>query len=173
MVIYQANADVILKLKHPLGKLLRGSPKETISKLWKEVECKKPTKIFAIGDIVAANLLRSGIKLNSIIIDFKSKRRPIEHISLDNFKIVNVRNPSGVITIEAYEIVKNVCQGSCTVAVIVEGEEDLLTLPVMKFAPLGSFVVYGQPYVGIVLVTLTEKSKLEAELLLEKMLKHS
>ena len=58
---------------------------------------------------------------------------------------------------------KDLCQRSDATAIIVEGEEDLLTLPVIKFAPLGALVVYGQPYVGMVLVMVTERTKVETE----------
>ena len=66
---------------------------------------------------------------------------------------------------------------------IVEGEEDLLTLPVVAYAPVGSVVYYGQPgiaysvpgkpYVGldaegIVEVVVTEEKQQEARAYLKK-----
>ena len=36
--------------------------------------------------------------------------------------------------------------------IVVEGEEDLATLPAILYAPPGSVVVYGQPDEGSVLV---------------------
>ena len=152
-----------------MGKLLIGSPRQTISLLQEEIKRRNPTKLFAIGDIVSLNALKNGIQVDYIIIDFKNRRQAIEPLCLDNFKVVKVKNPAGVITVEAYEAVKKICQRSCTTAIVVDGEEDLLTLPVIRFAPLGAFVIYGQPYVGIVLVIVTEKIKLEADLLMEKM----
>ena len=98
MISYQANEDVILRLKHPLGKLLIGSPEKTIGMLKEEIETRRPTKLFAIGDVVASNILRSGMHVDSVIIDYKSKRHPVEPVSLNNFKVVNVRNPAGYIT---------------------------------------------------------------------------
>lgn len=137
--------------------------------LREEIEHKNPPKLFAVGDIVASNILKSGISVDYIIIDSKSKRQPVESICLNNFKVINVPNPAGVITASAYNAVKETCKETDATAIVVDGEEDLLALPVIKFAPLEAFVVYGQPYVGIVLVRVTERAKVEIELLMEKM----
>jgi len=42
-------------------------------------------------------------------------------------------------------------------AIIVEGEEDLLVLPLMADMPLGSVIIYGQPNEGLVIITITEE----------------
>jgi uncharacterized protein (UPF0218 family) len=51
----------------------------------------------------------------------------------------------------------------------VEGEEDLLTIVAVLYAPDGSFVVYGQPNEGIVVVKATPEKKDEANKLLNEM----
>ena len=169
MIAYQSNDEVVLRLKHPLGKLFIGPPEKTIGMLKEEFESKNPTVLFAIGDIVASNILRSNMHVHFIIIDYKSERHPVDPICLNNFKIVNVKNPAGMITTSAYDTLKEICSSLDATAIIVDGEEDLLTLPVIRFAPLGSFVVYGQPFVGIVLVTVTSRVKFEVEQLMNKM----
>lgn len=156
----------LIRLKHPFGKLLRGPPEKTIEELKDFVKCERPTKIFAIGDIVASNMMRGNIKVDSIIIDFKSERKPTKPITLNSFKIVKVKNTPGTITSAARNAVRDAVQGSSTTAIIVDGEEDLLTLPAIGFAPLGSLVVYGQPHVGIVLVQINERTRHEAKRLL-------
>ena len=45
------------------------------------------------------------------------------------------------------------------VVMIVEGEEDLLTLPAIVESPDDAFVVYGQPSQGLVVVTATAPKK--------------
>jgi uncharacterized protein (UPF0218 family) len=160
-------------LKHPLGRLIIGSPERTVQVLKEIIEHENPPKLIAIGDVVASNMMRNHIKVNCIVVDFKSKRQPLERTSLENFEVVNVKNPSGVITSAAYEAVKEACtkhiQGGSALAIVVEGEEDLLTLPVVKYAPLGALVVYGQPHVGIVVVKVTERIRNYVELLMSKM----
>ena len=54
--------------------------------------------------------------------------------------------------------------------IIVDGEEDLATLPAILYAPLGSAVVYGQPNEGSVLVDVTPEKKLHIEEFMKKMI---
>lgn len=42
---------------------------------------------------------------------------------------------------------------------MVDGEEDLLTVVTVLSAPDGAFVVYGQPHVGIVVVEVSAESR--------------
>ena len=157
----------LIRLKHPFGKLLTGPPVRTNRILKDFIKRTKPLRIFAIGDIVASNMMKSKIKVDSIVIDFKSERTPITPIKLNSFKVINVKNNAGTITPEACHAMREAVQGSSATAIIVDGEEDLLTLSAIKFAHIGSLIVYGQPHVGIVLVQVTERTKLEAEQLLE------
>ena len=62
-------------------------------------------------------------------------------------------NPKGKLSNEAMELVCKVLSGNnrstkCY-TIIVEGEEDMLALPALSCAPLGSVVLYGVPGVGI------------------------
>ena len=45
--------------------------------------------------------------------------------------------------------------------IVVDGEEDLLTLPAIVESPDDAFVVYGQPSEGLVVVTETAARKRE------------
>ncbi len=53
---------------------------------------------------------------------------------------------------------------------MVDGEEDLATLPAILYAPLGSAVVYGQPNEGSVLVMVTPEKKKQIENLMKQMI---
>jgi uncharacterized protein (UPF0218 family) len=53
--------------------------------------------------------------------------------------------------------------------IVVDGEEDLLTLAAVLFAPDKAFVVYGQPHEGVVVVKVTEEKRAEAQELLDSM----
>jgi uncharacterized protein (UPF0218 family) len=157
----------LIRLKHPFGKLLIGPPEKTIEELKELIYHEKPRKIFAIGDVVASNMVRSGIQVNAIIIDFQTERRPAKHTVLDGFKIVKVKNTPRTVAVQACDVIKEVFQGSSPTAIIVDGEEDLLTLPAIESAPLESVIVYGQPHVGIVLVHINERTKNEARQLFQ------
>ncbi len=52
---------------------------------------------------------------------------------------------------------------------VVDGEEDLLTLVAVLCAPENSLVVYGQPHEGIVVVKVTEKTKRKIRRIVEAM----
>jgi uncharacterized protein (UPF0218 family) len=52
---------------------------------------------------------------------------------------------------------------------VVDGEEDLLTLPAILYAPDGAFVVYGQPYVGVVVAEATKTMKEQVKEFLKEM----
>ena len=54
----------------------------------------------------------------------------------------------------------------------VEGEEDLLAIPAVTKAPLGSIVYYGQPKVGVVMVAVDEEARLRAGRTLRQMARH-
>ena len=172
LVMYQINENTLIKLKHPLGRLLVGPTKKTMSKLKEVIKNDPPRKIFAIGDIVSSNIIKNKIKVDCVIIDFKTKREPAECVPLNNFEIICVKNPASVITSEAYETIKKVVKKSTPTAIVVDGEEDLLALPIIQFAPINSLVVYGQPYAGIVIVKIVNRIKLEIKHLLEKMIFH-
>ncbi|NLB75740.1 MAG: DUF359 domain-containing protein, partial [Crenarchaeota archaeon] len=53
--------------------------------------------------------------------------------------------------------------------IVVNGEEDLLTLIAVLYAPQNSFIIYGQPDIGIVVVKATEMKKAEVKQFLNEM----
>ncbi|MCG3779568.1 MAG: hypothetical protein JW390_20152 [Nitrosopumilus sp.] len=55
------------------------------------------------------------------------------------------------------------------VRLIVNGEEDLLVLPVCIHAPENSVVLYGQPNKGLVLVQINTEIRNKAQSLLDMM----
>jgi hypothetical protein len=69
-----------------------------------------------------------------------------------------VKNPPSKITKELQDAVKDAVP---PLKIIVEGEEDLATLPAILMAQFGSVVAYGQPNEGIVLVEVTKEKKRE------------
>ena len=55
------------------------------------------------------------------------------------------------------------------VRIMVNGEEDLLVLPVCVYAPENSVVMYGQPNQGLVIVKVTPEIRNKAQKLLDLM----
>jgi uncharacterized protein (UPF0218 family) len=156
-------------LKQPLGVLIRGSTAETIKKLKEMVAEERPRHIIAVGDIVSKNLAKSGFCPALLIIDNKSKRKKIRPTELNTDQVVHVRNPNGTITDEAETAIVDALNTGQHVKIIVDGEEDLLTLVAIANASSNSYVIYGQPYEGIVVVKVTASKKAEVARILESM----
>src|SRR5437899_10864084 len=75
-------------------------------------------------------------------------------------RLIRVRNPPGTITNEALDgIAQAVKERDESVRVVVEGEEDLLAIAAVAAAPIGSYIYYGQPLVGVVLVRVDRAGK--------------
>jgi uncharacterized protein (UPF0218 family) len=64
-----------------------------------------------------------------------------------------------VITFEAWDAIKKALQNKGRTKLLIDGEEDLLTVVTVLSAPLGAFVVYGQPRVGVVVIRVGVDSR--------------
>jgi uncharacterized protein (UPF0218 family) len=84
-------------------------------------------------------------------------------------KTVYVNNPQGTITQEAILVVKEALNGNEHVHIVVKGEEDLLTLIAVLYAPENAFVVYGQPHSGIVVVKVSSERRTRVQEFLNAM----
>jgi len=147
------------KLKAPLGLLIQGSVDETMKTLKELIEKEKPSKIISVGDTVSNNMMRHGFSPQVLIVDNKIMRKVIQPIAFDADQTLHVKNPPGTLTEEAWTVIKEALRGKRRTKVLVDGEEDLLTLVAVLCAPENSLVVYGQPREGIVVVKVTEKAR--------------
>jgi uncharacterized protein (UPF0218 family) len=156
-------------LKQPLGILIRGSFVETMKRLKKMVAEDDPPSIIAVGDTVSKNLSKNGFAPKILIMDNKSKRKNTRPLRLTADRTIYTVNPQGTITQEAEEAVEGAIKAEQSSKIVVDGEEDLLTLVAIAHAPEDSYVVYGQPDEGIVVVKVTTEKKAEIGRILESM----
>ena len=168
-VTYSITPELRAKLKEPFGVLIRGTFSETMSQLIDLVKKENPPKIVSVGDTVSRNLHATGIKPQLSITDNKSMRKQTRPATFCVKKVVHVKNPQGTITNEAIAAIREALEGDIQNHIIVDGEEDLLTLAVVLLAPKKALVVYGQPYEGIVVVKVTPEKKKEAQEILNAM----
>ncbi len=145
-------------LQKPMGKLFKNTEKfiEFFNK-------KKPAMLVTIGDVVTANVLGSGIKPDLAVVDFIAMRSETSddlrgRISKFNVREVKVKNPAGTITPGLWETFEKI---KLPAKIIVDGEEDLATLPAVLLLPLGTVVVYGQPNEGLVVIEITAEKRRE------------
>ena len=140
-----------------------------------EKELLSARKVAAIGDMTAFYLLEASIVPDLLVVDNKTKRMPvtdhvIDMLDHESYKTVMVKNPAATITKDLIDQIRESLQGTNHVKIVVEGEEDLATLPAILYAPLGSVVVYGQPHEGRVLVDVTPERKLHIEEFMKRMI---
>lgn len=147
------------ELKRPLGLLVRGDPQETMDVLRRLVEEKRPSLLISVGDVTSRNILGAGLPLKVAVIDNRVMREEVEPWFPKGWREFHVKNPPGTIRGEVWAVLEEAINLNKGAVVIVEGEEDLLTLPVIALAPIGSVAVYGQPREGIVIVEVTEERK--------------
>ena len=157
------------RLKAPLGLLITGSYKNTMEQLKRLIKERRPRMLVSVGDRVTENIVKTGLQPDVMIIDNRVMRKPIKPLDLRVNRVFRLRNPPSVITDEAWGTIGEALECGETAKVIVEGEEDLLTLVAILKAPVGSIVVYGQPYRGIVVVDVTEEMKETARRIVEEM----
>ena len=129
-------------LKKPLGKLIKGDPHATHAKLGQIFSNKKPVKIASVGDYVTKNLLEKGPQPDIAIVDNRIMRQEINPIIFER-PHKHVKNEAGTISSQAYKVLKRAIMLKKKLAIIVEGEEDLLVLPLMVMMPIGSVIVNG------------------------------
>jgi uncharacterized protein (UPF0218 family) len=169
MVVYVITPELMEKFKQPFGLLLRGTFSETMRQLKEIVDRENPPMVITVGDTVSRNLHKNGIKAQLSITDSKSMRRRTQPVTLEPRKTLHVRNPQGTITEEAIAIVKEALQSEDHTHILVDGEEDLLTLIAVLYAPDAALVVYGQPQEGVVVVKVTAEKRADAKKLLDSM----
>jgi len=130
-----------------------------MNKLKELIEKEKPTIVISVGDIVTQHMIDFGLSLNVIIIDNKTMRKPIQPIKMVTDHTLYAKNPPGSITEESWGAIQKAFEQNGQTKVVIDGEEDLLALVTVLSAPTNSFVVYGQPNSGIVVVKVTEESR--------------
>ena len=168
-VAYAITPELRVKLREPFGALIQGSFVETMNKIRTLVETEKPIRIISVGDIVSRNLHKIKINPQLTIIDNLSLRdlKLPKEPAVD--KTIYVKNPQGTITNEAIVAIKEALEGNQHIHIVVDGEEDLLALIAVLYAPENSIVVYGQPYTGVVIIKVTPEKKEQVKALLNSM----
>jgi uncharacterized protein (UPF0218 family) len=167
------------KFSQPLGRLITGTRNQTIAIIETEIkklrEKKVKVNLYLVGDIVTQDFLNNTYLRNFIklcIIDEKTQRNRIK-VECEAFfdKIIEFENPKGVIKKESFQLLTKIVKSQDTTLLkIIDGEEDLLVLPLVFVIPLieqtKNIVFYGQPPItdsrqpipeGIVLVEVDKK----------------
>lgn len=152
-----------LKLKKPLGDFVT------------DIDSLKNRTVICVGDQASKDVIRSGIRPTLCVYDGRIARRNVgipREITVYDVVELKVKNEPGTLSREAVDAVERALGSGGNYRIRVEGEEDLMTLAAVKYAPLGSIVLYGQPGVGLVGVGVDENSKAMVESLLREMIEN-
>ena len=154
------------QLKIPLGLLLPigQDNKENIQNY-----ISNNSYIITVGDRTTEKMIEYEIVPSLQIIDGFEKRKKREFLKLGNVSELKIDNPAAEITLQSIEIIKKAFEMTPPIRLTVNGEEDLLVLPVCIHAPKNSVVLYGQPNKGLVLVEITTEIRNKAQTLLDMM----
>ncbi|WP_128478501.1 GTP-dependent dephospho-CoA kinase family protein [Halorussus pelagicus] len=132
--------------------------------------------LVAVGDVVTYHLERAGVAPDVAVVDGLTKREEVEDSVAEGVarlgreaREVRVENPAGAVSREMVETLGEAIVDPEPTVIVVDGEEDLVTLPAIAAAPLGTSVVYGQPDEGMVLAEVTDEAKAEMRDLLGRM----
>jgi hypothetical protein len=122
-----------------------------------------------VGDRVTETLQALGRTPDVQVIDEVERRARRMPPEAPYVRLVRASNPAGTITMEAMAAVKNALEGGKPARVLIDGEEDLLAIPAIEAAPLGSSLYYGQPGEGVVVVIIDDRAKSSARAMFASM----
>ena len=154
------------ELARPLGRLFDAG---ALEKRTFTHAIRLPMIVVSVGDRVTETLAAKGRVPDVQIVDGRENRREREPPDVLHARTIRVSNPPGTITEEAMDGVKRAFEGRKPVRVLVDGEEDMLAIAAVVFAPVPAAVFYGQPGVGIVMIRVTAASKARNRELLSRM----
>lgn len=129
--------------------------------------------IISVGDMTTKMLLDANIAISLIIIDNMVNRKAFADLAPILTRLHSptrkVHSGPGYIAKEAVAVINAWARDPRKQIVLeITGEEDLLTLPAIAYAPIGSVLYYGQPKKGVVEVVVTPEKKEQVRELLKK-----
>jgi len=144
------------KLARPLGRLFSGS--ELSGSEFRDLVTGAGFLV-TVGDRVTETVGGSLRVPDVQVVDSRENRKDRVPPSVRFSREIAARNPPGVITRESMVAMKDAFEGLKPVRLTVVGEEDLLAVLAVLYAPDGTVVLYGQPGEGIVVVRVDGESK--------------
>ncbi|MCV0431590.1 GTP-dependent dephospho-CoA kinase family protein [Nitrosopumilus sp.] len=153
-------------MKVPLGILV---PENQTQKNQIQKHLSENQYLITVGDRTTEKMIDFELIPSLQIVDGQEKRKKRIPPKLENATELTVDNPPAEITPQSIELIKKAFTLNSPVRILVNGEEDLLVLPVCVYAPENSVVMYGQPHEGLVIVNITPEIRNKAQTLLDLM----
>jgi uncharacterized protein (UPF0218 family) len=152
-------------LKQPFGTLVpdKQVTKQKIASMLKGIK-----QVIAVGDATTERLVSFGITPDIAVIDGRERRSKRSCPANYSANELRCTNPAGVISKEALQVLQDALKTPPPVRVLVDGEEDMLALPLFAMTPEGAAVLYGQPLEGLVVVKITHEKQKQAKDLMDR-----
>lgn len=154
-MLYRLPHKLRTQLARPLGKHFIGNPLQTLPelKLWvsskiKELDLSNKLAVSCVGDVITKTFLQDE-NLQPLVkycfIDGGTQRESRIELSVPaSFVKVSFLNPTGCISSEIFDFIKETMDNSSQYLVVIDGEEDLLVIPLILRLAEG-IIFYGQP----------------------------
>ena len=154
------------QLKIPLGTLV---PESQADKTNIKKHLSDNSYIITVGDRTTEKMIGFDIIPSLQIIDSHEKRLKRKPPQLDNATELYTSNPAAEITPQSIRVIRQALTMQPPVRINVDGEEDLLVIPVCIYAPEDALVLYGQPNEGLVITKITPEIRNKTQKLLDSM----
>jgi uncharacterized protein (UPF0218 family) len=154
------------QFKNPLGVLIP-EPQATKETIQKHLDSN--SFVITVGDRTTQKMIEFDLIPSLMIVDGQEKRSKRQAPQFDSATQITVDNPAAEITLQSIDVIKKALTMNPPVRILVNGEEDLLVLPVCIHAPENSVIMYGQPNEGLVVVKISTEIRNKAQRLVELM----
>jgi GTP-dependent dephospho-CoA kinase len=155
-------------LKNPFGILIHD---KYVTKRKIKAILKNAKQVISVGDCTTDRLISFDIIPDILVIDGierRTKRSRGLHSKIMAAEELHCSNPPGSISKEAFLVLYQALAMPGPVKVIVNGEEDMLALPIIAIADEKAVVLYGQPLEGMVVVNINPETQAKAKNLMER-----
>jgi len=119
------------------------------------LKSRKNSRIITVGDVVTKTVLDLNLTPFLSLVDGKTRRK----FSIEKRTgMERVKNEAGLIRLSAISKIKELLEidSDASKVVYVEGEEDLLVIPIVIYGKDGDIILYGQPYAGAVVLIIDD-----------------
>lgn len=116
---------------------------------------RKNSRIITVGDVVTKTVLDFNLTPFLSLVDGKTRRKfNIEKRSV----MERVKNEAGLIRLSVISKIKELLENDSDASKVlyVDGEEDLLVIPIVIYGKDGDIILYGQPYAGAVVLIIDD-----------------
>lgn len=154
------------ELKEPFGRLI---PDAEVTAERLRAEIPRGSLVVAVGDATTERLASLGMRAGVEVVDGQERRAARAAPAGAPATSLSCRNEAGTIADSALDALREALAAPRPVRLTVDGEEDLLAVPLCDMCEDGSVVAYGQPGEGMVVVRVGAEPRARARRIMKMM----